>query len=80
MRNCKVGLGGGGGEGGPGGGVTRFEGRVTLRREPTFLHINSLVIFAWPTRDKLTHTEHAQTLKSAKTKIADQLKSKLTVN
>ncbi len=64
MRNCKVGSGG---QGDPGWRVTRFEDRLTLGSEPTFFHINSLVIFASPTRDKLTRTEHAQILESAKT-------------
>ncbi len=55
------------GQGDPGWRVTRFEGRVTLGSEPTFFHINSLVIFASPTRDKSTHTEYAQMLQTAKT-------------
>ncbi len=79
MRNCKVGSGGGR--------VTLDGGSLALKvewpgSEPTFSHINSLVIFASPTRDKLTHMEHTQMLQLAKTtsKLAVKLSIMVVVD
>ncbi len=47
--------------------VISFEGKVILGSKTIILHINSLVSFALPTRDKLTHREQVQMLQSAKT-------------
>ena len=57
--------GGGGGEedlqGDPGWRATRFEGA-------NFFPYKQFGYFALPTRDRLKHTEHAQTQQSVKTK------------
>ncbi len=66
MRNFKVGSGD---RVALGGGSLALKVRWPWGASQLFLHINSLVVFASPTRDKLTHKEHAQTLQSARTKL-----------
>ena len=43
-------------------GLLALQGKVTLRGETTFCHVNTLSLFDSPGRDNLRYNEYAQTL------------------